>query len=117
MDSDASAGVAGVMIKILKWTGKVGSLVVLVAVIVLAGGRRSRGWSFGACPRSGWHLETGYLLDDSGFRLGPDAGWEEPGPYLSGRWYRFGPVAVQRRWGSRVAVTNLAVQTKIRRAF
>ena len=98
------------MLKILKWTGIVGSLVVILALVVLAGRHKSSGWSLRSSPRSSWHLETGYLVDFS-------AGAVNSGVYLSGRWYRFGPIAIQQRWRSRIVVTNQAVPAKIGRAF
>ena len=96
--------------KILKWTGIVGGLAVVLAFVVLAGRHKSSGWSSRPSPRSGWHLETGYLVDFS-------AGAVDSGVFLSGRWYRFGPIALQERWRSRIVVTNQAVPAKIWRAF
>jgi hypothetical protein len=57
-----------------------------------------------------WHLETGYLVDDAG----PPYLLENAGTggvpvqmFVSGRFYRFGPMAIAHRWQSRVGVTNV----------
>jgi hypothetical protein len=95
------------MLKVLKWGGLIGGVVVLAAVLLGADHHPSGVWSWRSCPRANWHwhLETGYLFDDGGmFDVHP--------LYISGRWYRFGPVAIQHRWHSRIPATSLPLQRK-----
>jgi hypothetical protein len=101
--------------KILKRGVLIGGVVMLVlaAFLIRTGHHSSGGWSLRSCPKPpwGWHLETGYLFDSPGmFDLHTD-------PYISGTWYRFGPVAIQHRWRSCVTATNLPAQSRTTRVF
>ena len=101
------------MLKVIKWVGLIGIVVVLALFMKRTGHPTSAGWSWRQYPKEHWHwhLETGCLLDDSGmFDV-------HRGPYISGRWYRFGPVAIQHRWHLQTAVTNFPLQTKTIRVF
>jgi len=98
------------MVKTLQWMVIVGILTLLTTCLVASDRRKPSRWAMRVSPGTGWHLESGYLV--TFVRGGSDYGF-----YLSGKWYRFGPVALQQTWATRIAVTNPVTPTTIRRIF
>jgi hypothetical protein len=61
-------------------------------------------------PQKGFAPGNGYLVDSTAYS-------NERGPYVSGRYFRLGPLAVTRVWRSPIELTNPVIQTKITRLF
>ncbi len=99
-----------IMSKPLKWAGIFSGLIVLVAFMMRPAYPHSSRWSGRLLPRKDLHLESGYLVDSTAY-------FGERGPFVSGRYFRFGPVAVTRIWRSPIEITNPLIQTKIMRIF
>ena len=88
------------------------SAVLLVAVLILLVGLFSQHRSLHMSWQSRYkdlHLETGYVYKYSAF----------PGLEISGRFYRFGPMVVVRRWHAQsdIVVTNGFVPARNTRVF
>ena len=95
------------IMKDVRWAILVGGLGCVLALWILAVSQSPGNWSFRNQAGGNWHLETGYLLDNAAlFELSADA-YPTPQGFISGRFYRFGPVAVYHLWRSQVAVTNV----------
>ena len=97
------------MIKIQKGTGIICGVAALLALLTMADHSPSSGWSLRSSPRSGWHLEAGYLID---FTPSEVHTW-----HLSGSWYRLGPIQINQKWRSRMVVTNQPDMDKIWKIF
>ena len=94
---------------ISKWALVVVGLAALLALLKMADHSKSTGYWLTWSARTGWHLESGYLIDYS-----PR---EAHTFHLSGRWYRLGPIQIHQKWRSRIVVTNQADMDKIWKAF
>jgi len=93
----------------MRWTAILAGVACVVIVCICSTPKALRGFSMRVFAGRDWHIETGYLLDDAG-----------PGPvaaqaFISGSFYRFGPMTVEYRWQSRAAVTNVLALPRTRR--
>ncbi len=99
-----------IMLKISPWIGIVLAFALLLALLLVARRNSGSSWALRTSPRLGFNAETGYLVDSIAGEGGSEL-------FLSGRWYRFGPVQLQQRWPSRRHVTNVAIMSKVWSVF
>jgi len=99
-----------VVSKFLTWVVMASGLIALVACMMRPSYPQSGRWSCRLFSRKDLHVETGYLVDSTAY-------FNERGPYVSGRYFRLGPLAVTRVWRSPIELTNPVIQTKITRLF
>ena len=98
------------MLKVTPWIGIVLAFALLLALLLVVRRNSASSLELAPSPRVGFNAETGYLVDSMPGERGSEL-------YLSGRWYRFGPVALHQRWPARLPVTNVAIMSKVWSVF
>ena len=91
--------------KQFKWAILFGAAACVLGLCIVSASQARGGWSLKSRAGGDWHLETGYLLDDARTDHSVDEAGPRPQAFISGKFYRCGPVAVCHRWCSRVVVT------------